>query len=239
MHILPPHLTSLGHVENLIFLCPLCHHGFDHSPPFWIVAPKDPTIQMYILHERADYSARESAARRGISLPRTLPQVDRTTVQYQVYILNGEWVEGRPFVPIHAPRGWLGHLIPAIIKACAGIAMPSVIVRVHCRAGNEVEIGIPERVRSKLMQLVNLWSRPDPVVRVARTGPGGPSVGPSDRSVGGRGGRLDPAKKRKGEGSGGSLGASERKLRSEVGSSRRKVEDWLTQIAIQQDTDKA
>ena len=97
-------------------------------------------------------------------------------------------------------------------------------------------------MKNKLIHLINLWDQPDPPVRLARTGPAGPSVG----SAGGSGGpRQDPAKRRKGEGSGRSVGASERKLRphqavvpdnSEVPTSRRKVEDWLTQIAVQQDT---
>ena len=123
-------------------------------------------------------------------------------------------VEFRLFVPIDMPRGWLGHPVPAIIKTCAGVAMPSLRVRVHCQAGNEIEIGIPERVRNKLIYLINLWSWLDPLVRVARTGLAGPSVGPPDCSAGGSGGRQDPAKKRKGERSGRSVGASERKLGS-------------------------
>ena len=52
------------------------------------MAPTDPTIQQYILHERGDYSSRERAAQRGICLPRTLPEVDYSGVRYQVYILN-------------------------------------------------------------------------------------------------------------------------------------------------------
>lgn len=101
----------------------------------------------------------------------------------------------------------------------------------------KIEIGIPERVRNKIIYLINLWSRPDPPVRVARTGPAGPSVGPPNHSAGGSGGRQGPAKKRRGEGSGRSVGGSERKLgshqavvpdNSEVRTSCRKVEDWLT-----------
>ena len=141
-------------------------------------------------------SSPKRAAQRGICLPRTLPEVDYSGVRYQVYILNRDMVEFRLFVPIDMPRGWLGHPVPAIIKTCAGVAMPS------------------QRVRNKLIYLINLWSWLDPLVRVARTGLAGPSVGPPDCSAGGSGGRQDPAKKRKGEGSGRSVGASERKLGS-------------------------
>ena len=67
------------------------------------------------------------------------------------------------------------------------------------RAEEELEMGVPEVLYTKLVQLINMWSRPDPPVeenveppakRPRRGGKGGPR----DGSAGGAGGIAGKAK---------------------------------------------
>lgn len=57
----------------------------------------------------------------------------------------------------------------AIIRACEGMVSPSQSVTVSCE---DIHIGIPDLLRTKLPRLVNLWDCPDPVVKSMIVGPG-------------------------------------------------------------------
>ena len=57
----------------------------------------------------------------GISLPRSLPQIDCNSVRYQIYILHRILVENMLLGSISEPRHWLGHPVPAMIKGSEGV----------------------------------------------------------------------------------------------------------------------
>ena len=154
MRIIPGHIVSLSCLVNLILLCGRCHPAFDHSLPYWIMLPTTQTIQQFINHECQNYSARARAGRRGISLPCFLPQVDCRAIRYQIYILNRRFAENGLLETISAPRQWLGHPVPAIIKGGEGVITPSQRVVVHSALGRNIDIGVPNVDRSRIVQLM-------------------------------------------------------------------------------------
>ena len=254
MNIIPGNIVSLRHPANLILLCGVCHPAFDHSPPYWIMLPTTQTIQRFINHECQDYSARARAGRRGIFQPRSLPQVDCNSIRYQVYILNRRFAENGLLETISAPRPWLGHPVPAIIKGSEGVITPSQRVTVRSGLGQNIDIGVPNLVRNKIVQLMNIWDRPDPVIRREQAGPAGPPMGPGGQSgsggpdgagaggagVGGdRSGGDGRGHKRKTRGWGANIPPTDRQLRPrkavlegepEAQDTHEKVVGWLSNI---------
>lgn len=231
---------SPTHPENLILLCGLCHSAFDHTPPYWIMLPTAPTIQRLIDNEHQDYSTRLRAAKMGLTQPRSLPMIDCSAVRYQIYILNKAFAESEPVSTLSTSRQWLGHPVVAIIKACGGVVLPSQRVTVQSLSGEDIHIGVPDLVRTKLVRLINLWDRPDPVIRSMALGPVGPSVGPVGNSrVGGSGGAGSSSagggRKRKTGGSGQNVLPTDRRLRPRIAvpepqDTQQKVKNWLATI---------
>ena len=164
MGIIPEDLDSLGHPDNLILLCGFCHKTFHHTPPYWIMLPTTRTIQQFIVHERLNYTARARAGRRGINQPRSLPEIDISGVRYPIYILGRGFAENMHGGSISDARLWLGHPVPAIIKGSLGVVTPCQMGTVRKRSRVEFSIGVPNLVRTKIVDLMNPWDWPAPKV---------------------------------------------------------------------------
>ncbi|KAF8428175.1 hypothetical protein EV426DRAFT_514205, partial [Tirmania nivea] len=163
--IIPEQLNSLVHQSNLISLCGGCHLAYDHDPPQWIMLPTMSVLDEYARHEHNDYRRRERAGQRGQVLLRTLPAVDPNNILYQPYIITRAFAERSYLRPSAWPRQWLGEPTAAIVKATGGISRHCSVARVVTMLGEEMEVGIPGAIRTKIVQLIIAWSRPAPPVR--------------------------------------------------------------------------
>lgn len=202
--------------------------------------PSAGVVQQYITHERKDYAERVRAGLRGISQPRSLPNIQADGVLYDPYIIHRAFATGRYLSPSRWPREWRGHPVAAIIKATAGLVCPSKREQVVTLLGRNVRVGVPDEVRSRIVRLINMWDRADPPVHGA-VGPhgsksrwrlrGGRGGGPAG-AAGEEGGKseaegtgTEPGVKRKGSGEQGSnRRAQERKAAA------GRVIQWLSEL---------
>ncbi|KAF8460087.1 hypothetical protein BDZ91DRAFT_799151 [Kalaharituber pfeilii] len=235
-NIVPDRLSSLAHPENLIALCPSCHVGYDTDESFWLMIPTVDTLDRYIQHERNDYLRRHRAGNRGVSEPRTLPDVDTGAVKYQPYILLPAFAELNFLAPSTWPKLWPGEPTTAILKAKRGLFQPCKPQRVHTRANEDLTTGVPPEIRIKVCRLVCLWSLPDPPVAENVQ----PPRKRARRDDGGAHGGVEGEGKGKAKAGGGTrqpVGASDRMLcshepKAETGpaGATAKVWDWLNQL---------
>jgi len=167
MGVIPPTLTHLAHADNLIPLCATCHECFDGDRPYWAMLPTEDIIDLFIDHERNDYIRREAAARRGLQQQRSLPVII-DEVLYVPYFLHESIAEG--LQPGNWPKAWGGAPAMAILKAAVASNTPCPSQTIRTPLGVDVRLGIPGEIRTKVTELVVLWSRPDPEpVRLRRS----------------------------------------------------------------------
>ncbi|KAF8414926.1 hypothetical protein EV426DRAFT_669477, partial [Tirmania nivea] len=157
------------------------------------------TIQLYINHERADYAARKRAGKRGIAQHRSMPDMEIVGLAYHPHIINPHFAEREHLLPSTWPKQWLGQPITAILKATGGLVRPCPRSVRITRAGEELEMGVPEEVSRKLVQLITMWNRLDPPVEESVEPPAkrlrwDDKVSPRDGSAGGAGGTATEGK---------------------------------------------
>ena len=153
-----PSALTLNHHDNLIILCPDCHCAYDIEYPYWVMVPTVNILNRYIRHEHQDYLHRVIAATQGQVLPRSLPDILKAEVTYHRFVLDTGWANVHPIR--ESVKTWAGEPTTAIFKALRGIAQP-------CEPGSvsgNAKVEIIESVRSKVMELVRVWSRPPPQV---------------------------------------------------------------------------
>ena len=80
------------------------------------------------------------------------------------------WALTQHLVPSTWPKALGGHPIVTIIiiKATDGFATPSQRVSVVALGGEQVQVGVPNDIRGRVVRLINLWDRPDPNVKVVK-----------------------------------------------------------------------
>ncbi|KAK5016215.1 hypothetical protein BJ546DRAFT_955643 [Cryomyces antarcticus] len=117
--------NHLGHEDNAIPLCPLCHHNFDNtSNPGWIFLPTD--LRFFIESEERNFAMRQTLLREtGAFHPRLCPTpaqyrdhqvehnvilADATGGLYQRYTLR-RFYSHEFLVALGAPQDW-DHWIP-------------------------------------------------------------------------------------------------------------------------------
>ena len=84
---------------------------------------------------------------------------------YVPYIIDPKFGGTTALTPSAWPRAWGGEATTSILKATGGIARLCVVTNVQTTAGEQLEVGIPGPTRTKVVQLITAWSRPDPPVR--------------------------------------------------------------------------
>ena len=192
--VLPQDLT-LSHEDNLITLCYQCHFAYDTDFPPWLMVPTRTILNSYIRHERENYGQRQLAAAQGRVLPRTLPTINNAAVEYQRLVLDPAWAATRPIN--QALKTWGGDPATAIFKALGGLAQPCRPIVVDMGAQGVVHVEILEELRTKVMELVRAWSRPDPQVVPPTAAPAPGSDNQGDDGTGGRPRRGPFIRKRK------------------------------------------
>jgi hypothetical protein len=105
-------IPDLSHPDNLFPLCPSCHAGYDSTFPEWIMIPDTDTLHQYLEHEKKDFDHRQLSE---VSLPRTLPSIDRTKVIYHPSILSTQFYLQRLGIGSELPKHWPG-LPPSSIE---------------------------------------------------------------------------------------------------------------------------
>jgi len=160
--IVPANL-ELAHKDNLIYLCWTCHRAYDLEYPMWVVVPDEITLSQYLDHEVRDFERRAQAAAQGLQLPRTLPIIDKERVQYHHFYLDPRLLHS---IPARGPvvKPYSGEPTTVILKAVCGLLQPCAVA--HCQVAGVglVRVGVEERLRTKVLDLVQAWSQPNPEV---------------------------------------------------------------------------
>ena len=191
------------------------------------MVPTFETLNRYVTHERRQYQERVRAAARGVLLHRTLPVVDKAGVLYHHFTMDPVFGAGNPVQPW--VKTWGGEPTTVILKCILGIAQPCVQETFNIPGGQQAVVGVDEQIRSKVMELVRLWSRADPVV--AQNPPPVPASGDAPPSGGsGKGAPGTRPWKRKALDDGGSDRALRPRIEDPVGGGAKvqaKVIKWL------------
>ena len=164
-----PTRIDLSHCDNLIPLCASCHVSYDAVYPEWIIIPDIDTLNQYIEHEKKDYDHRHIVAQSsGLSIPRTLPLIDRTRVMYNPLILS-------PHVTVRNssnwPKHWQGEPTTVIHRAAwNGLLASNTVKDVQrlqpIQLGNGTwQRGVPTIFKAMVYELTRLWDRPAPFIR--------------------------------------------------------------------------
>ncbi|KAK6349661.1 hypothetical protein TWF696_005940 [Orbilia brochopaga] len=171
--LLPADVTSLGHLDVLIYLCSNCHGLWDSDDPRLVIIPKN--IEFFIQWEEADYRRREAEANVGNPPPqRTVPRRDDYDGGYAWYYLSDRRLPSYLQMLAQANRcnvDTKASPTALILKAGKAIGFPLRQPDGH---------GISHDVRAQLCQLFNLWERPPPMSEHASILTTETQTGPSD-----------------------------------------------------------
>ncbi|KAJ6257199.1 hypothetical protein Dda_8085 [Drechslerella dactyloides] len=184
--LLSAEVTTLGHLDVLIYLCPNCHRLWDMGDPRLAIIPKN--VELFIRWEEAEAEA-------GIPVSqRSVPSCNDYDGGYAWYYLNDKSLPNYLQMPAQADRrnvNTKASPTALILKAGKAVGFPLRQPEGH---------GIPCDVRSQLCQLFNLWERPPPISKPlpipmteTQPGPSGPNKGCSptddDEPSGGKAGK--------------------------------------------------
>jgi hypothetical protein len=151
--LLPPTVTHLANIGNLMCLCSTCHRHFDAVIPGLVILPAN--LAFFIDWEERDYSLRCQAARDGDEVPmRTVPAETDYPGMFKAYPLD---YTIRP-TTVFREKQFIGSPLPLILKSGLGLLQP-----VLTNDGNENNERYPSPDQRALMtRLMDLYSRPAP-----------------------------------------------------------------------------
>lgn len=153
-------MDSPNELQNLMFLCAGCHHGFHSRVPIWAFLPVD--LDGFVVQEKAFHQARAHSASLGVPLCRPNPWNGKSSLQYGRYQIQPDYLPDAKFLAQPIKR-WHGNPVVAILRSAGVIAgIP--------RLDPLTKGGLPEDVAHKLQELLLLYGvPPPPVKRLART----------------------------------------------------------------------
>lgn len=158
---------SLGHTDNAIPLCPLCHRNFDDiNRPGFLFIPSD--LQYFIDYERMDFDRRTIIATTTTSIPPRSCPTPKMYFEHQ--LLSGDIQQGacggkyvrytlRDYFPKLGQNDWIPGRGPFQDAEPWHGAPSAALRRAFQVLGDPLVHGIPEEDRQKLRELQDLYMK--------------------------------------------------------------------------------